>query len=159
MGERVHSGVRVAIPHTAREPDRAIEGQRRQVAHGGPSDVHRIVAGGRRGLIESDVCEWATEMTRSRGNDAIPEPDAQAIEGSPARPARASYFGGGQRVQNVVFPVVRQLDRRTIDIEGRDAPLTPGMAVAVEIRTGARRILECVFSPLVETASKAMKGR
>lgn len=92
-------------------------------------------------------------------DDAIPEPDAQTIEGSPTRPARSSYFGGGQRVQNLVFPVVLRLDRRTIDIEGRDAPLSPGMAVAVEIRTGARRILEYIFSPLVETASKAMKER
>lgn len=92
-------------------------------------------------------------------DDAIPEPDAQTIEGSPARSARSSYFGGGQRVQNLVFPVVLQLDRRTINIEGHDAPLTPGMAVAVEIRTGARRIIEYIFSPLVETASKAMRER
>jgi hemolysin D len=33
------------------------------------------------------------------------------------------------------------------------------MAVTVEIRTGSRRILEYVFSPLVETASKALKER
>jgi hemolysin D len=38
-------------------------------------------------------------------------------------------------------------------------PLTPGMAVSVEIATGHRRILEYIFSPLVEIASQAMKER
>jgi membrane fusion protein, hemolysin D len=33
------------------------------------------------------------------------------------------------------------------------------MAVSVEIKTGSRRILEYIFSPLVETASRAMKER
>ncbi len=33
------------------------------------------------------------------------------------------------------------------------------MSVTVEIATGSRRILEYVFSPLVETASDAMKER
>ncbi len=92
-------------------------------------------------------------------HDAIPEPDAQTIEGAPSRSTRSSYFAGAQRVQNLVFPVSLQLDRAAIRIGDADAPLTPGMAVTVEIRTGARRILEYVFSPLVETASKALKER
>jgi hemolysin D len=33
------------------------------------------------------------------------------------------------------------------------------MAITVEIATGSRRILEYLFSPLVETASGAMKER
>jgi hemolysin D len=46
-----------------------------------------------------------------------------------------------------------------MEVEGASVPLSPGMAVTVEIRTGSRRILEYVFSPLVETASKALKER
>jgi hemolysin D len=33
------------------------------------------------------------------------------------------------------------------------------MTVSVEIRTGTRRIINYVFSPLVEVAGKAMKER
>ena len=92
--------------------------------------------------------------------DAIPEPDAQTAEGNPAKPQKnAGYFGGGQRVQNLVFPVTLRSERATIDVSGVPVPLSPGMAVTVEIKTGKRRILEYLFSPLVETAARAMRER
>ena len=37
--------------------------------------------------------------------DAIPEPDANAIEGDPTRVSNAAGFAGGERTQNLVFPV------------------------------------------------------
>ena len=46
-----------------------------------------------------------------------------------------------------------------MSVEGVEIPLSPGMAVTVEIKTGRRRILEYLFSPLVETASRAMRER
>lgn len=46
-----------------------------------------------------------------------------------------------------------------MNIDGQRVPLTPGMTVSVEIATGNRRILEYVFSPLVEVASEALKER
>lgn len=91
--------------------------------------------------------------------DAIPEPDAQTIEGNPAKATKSSYFGGAQRTQNLVFPVTVAPDRRIMSVDGQDIPLSPGMAVSVEIKTGKRRILEYLFSPLVETASRAMRER
>ena len=91
--------------------------------------------------------------------DAIPEPDAQTTEGNPAKAQKSSYFAGAQRVQNLVFPVTLKADRATMDVGGVEVPLSPGMAVTVEIKTGKRRILEYVFSPLVETASRAMRER
>jgi hemolysin D len=91
--------------------------------------------------------------------DAIPEPDASQIEGDPAKTTSGAGFAGAQRTQNLVFPVTLAPDSTTIDIDGRAAPLTPGMAVTVEVKTGDRRILEYVFSPLVETTAGAMKER
>jgi hemolysin D len=44
-------------------------------------------------------------------------------------------------------------------INGQAVPLKPGMAINIEIATGSRRILEYLFSPLVETASEAFKER
>lgn len=91
--------------------------------------------------------------------DAIPEPDAQTIEGNPSRSTKSNTFAGAQRTQNLVFPVTLVTDQPSMNIDGVQVPLSPGMAVTVEIKTGKRRILEYLFSPLVETASRAMKER
>jgi hemolysin D len=58
-----------------------------------------------------------------------------------------------------VFPVVLKPDVATISVDGVAEPLTSGMAVTVELKTGARRMLEYLFAPLVEVASKAMRER
>jgi hemolysin D len=92
-------------------------------------------------------------------DDAIPASDAQAAEGDPASAPKTSFLGGAQRVQNLVFPVTLALKQVTMNVDGRVVPLSPGMAVSVEVKTGRRRILEYVFSPLVETSSKAMRER
>jgi hemolysin D len=105
----------------------------------------------RYGVIKAHV----TRVAR----DAIPEPDANAIEGDPTRVSNAAGFAGGERTQNLVFPVVLKPDAETIMVDGAPEPLTSGMAVTVELKTGARRMLEYLFSPLVEVASKAMRER
>ena len=66
---------------------------------------------------------------------------------------------GRERTQNLVFPVMLKPDAETITVDGAAEPLTSGMAVTVELKTGARRMLEYLFSPLVEVASKAMRER
>ena len=43
--------------------------------------------------------------------------------------------------------------------DGEEIPISNGMAVTVEIKTGERRIIDYVFSPFVEVASTAMKER
>jgi len=91
--------------------------------------------------------------------DAIPEPDASAIEGDPARGSSAEGFAGAERTQNLVFPVVLRPDAATIMVDGVAEPLTSGMAVTVELKTGHRRVLEYLFAPLFEVASKAMRER
>jgi hemolysin D len=105
----------------------------------------------RYGVIKAHVVRIA--------RDAIPEPDAGAIEGDPARVSAAAGFAGGERTQNLVFPVVLKPDDASIRVDGVAEPLTSGMAVTVELKTGARRMLEYVFAPLVEVASKAMRER
>lgn len=103
----------------------------------------------------------ALDATVTRvAHDAIPEPDAQTAEGNPAKAKKnAGYFNGGQRMQNLVFPVTLQSQKAFMNIDGVEVPLSPGMAVSVEIKTGKRRVLEYLFSPLVETASRAMRER
>ncbi|GGB10584.1 HlyD family type I secretion periplasmic adaptor subunit [Brucella endophytica] len=102
------------------------------------------------GIIEGRVERVAT--------DAIPEPDAQQLESAAAKePQSIVPTGNAQRMQNLVFPISVRPDQATIDVNGKVMPLTPGMAVTVEVKTGKRRILEYLFSPLVEITSEAMR--
>jgi hemolysin D len=91
--------------------------------------------------------------------DAIPSPDASAIEGDPAKASNASGFAGGERMQNLVFAVDLKPDAPTILVDGAERPLTSGMAATVEIKTGSRRMLDYIFSPIIEVGSRAMRER
>ena len=57
----------------------------------------------------------------------------------------------------MVFPVTLKPETTLIGIDGTNIPLQAGMATTVEIRTGSRRILEYIFSPLVQIGSEAMR--
>jgi multidrug efflux pump subunit AcrA (membrane-fusion protein) len=59
----------------------------------------------------------------------------------------------------LVFPLAVTLYTEYIDADGRHVHLTPGMAVIVDIKTGKRRILVYLFSPMVEVASQSMRER
>jgi len=91
--------------------------------------------------------------------DAIPDPDARQAEGDPTRIGEARLVGAGQRVQNLVFPVILQTRQSAIVAEGKQVPLSPGMAVTAEIKTGDRRLIDYVLSPLVDITSTAGRER
>ncbi len=93
-------------------------------------------------------------------HDAIPLPDADQREQNPAAASRdTGMFGGAQRVQNLVYPVTLHMHRTSMASDGAEVPLVPGMAVTVEIKTGTRRILSYLFSPLVQVATTALRER
>ena len=92
-------------------------------------------------------------------HDAIPEPDATNSEGMPAKSKKDTFLGGAQRTQNLVFQILLKANRDYMAVQDTKIPLTPGMAVTAEIKTGKRRIIDYVFSPLVEITSRAMKER
>ena len=61
--------------------------------------------------------------------------------------------------QNLVFPATIALAKKSINVDGKDIPLSPGMAVTVEVLTGHRRALDYVLSPLREVASSSAHER
>lgn len=91
--------------------------------------------------------------------DAVPQVEASEREENPIASRKPATFGGVQRLQNLVYPVSLALDRTSVPVAGKDVPLTPGMSVTVEVKTGRRRILSFLFSPLIETFSTAMRER
>ncbi|WP_047465666.1 HlyD family type I secretion periplasmic adaptor subunit [Rhizobium rhizogenes] len=106
----------------------------------------------RYGVVHGRVTAVAT--------DAIPEPDANQLEGDPTKQLQATVpTTNVQRVQNLVFPVTIKLDNSTMNVDGHSVPLSAGMAATAEIKTGKRRILEYLFSPIVEVTSQSMQER
>ncbi len=51
------------------------------------------------------------------------------------------------------------MDRSTMVVEGRQIHLSPGMAVTVEIKTGRRRVIEYLLSPLLKSVEESMRER
>ena len=59
----------------------------------------------------------------------------------------------------LIYPTRVNMDRGTIQVEGRQVNLTPGMAVTVEIKTGQRRIIEYLLSPLLKSVKESLRER
>jgi membrane fusion protein, hemolysin D len=51
------------------------------------------------------------------------------------------------------------LDRTHMQIENKTVNLSPGMAVAVEIKTGSRRIISYLLSPLIRYKHESLRER
>ena len=47
----------------------------------------------------------------------------------------------------------------SMEVNGRDAPLSPGMAVTVEIKTGAERVITYLLSPLLRFKQESLHER
>jgi hemolysin D len=96
---------------------------------------------------------------RRIAHDSVADPDAQASLVSPSGSPRSRSSGGTRHAQNLVFPVIVELDRQSMTVDGLDLPLAPGMTAVADIKTGSRRILEYLLSPLVETGARAFRER
>ncbi len=75
-----------------------------------------------------------------------------------ANAAQAPSTAPGQ-AETFVFPVTVALDETAMKIDDAIIPLTPGMTVAVEIKTDSRRVIDYLLSPLAKIASEAARER
>ena len=51
------------------------------------------------------------------------------------------------------------MDRSTINVDGTDVNLSPGMAVSVEIKIGKRRVIEYFLNPLLQYKHESLTER
>lgn len=66
----------------------------------------------------------------------------------------------GRAVQpGLVYATRIRLLRRSIRVAGRDQPIGPGLAVQAEIKTGERRIIEYLLSPISQALDEAGRER
>lgn len=103
----------------------------------------------RYGTITAQVIKISRDAVDDRENQTVTDAATAAKQGA----------SPGGRLQNLVFPATLRLDKRTIMVDGEPIALTPGMAVTVEIKTGTRRAIDYVFSPLIELWSGSVSER
>ena len=58
-----------------------------------------------------------------------------------------------------VYPVRVRVARNDIRVDGRKVRLSSGMAASVEIRTGDRRIIDYLLSPVARVADESLRER
>jgi hemolysin D len=90
--------------------------------------------------VSSDAVQRDGGEERPRGQDAVKE-------------------GGQQQGQDLVYVARISLDRRQMNADGRTVDLGPGMAVTAEVKTGSRRIIGYLLSPLSRYEHDVLRER
>jgi hemolysin D len=102
------------------------------------------------GTIDGTVTTLANNALPTNGKNRL---QAAALDGAIAQTTTA------EDTANIMFPVIVTPSRTTMNIDGREIPLAPGMAVEVDIETEELRPLDYVISPLIELFSTAAHER
>src|SRR5579875_1929354 len=102
------------------------------------------------GMLEGTVTTVADNALPTGGKDRL---QTASLDGA------ISQTTAAQDTANIMFPVIVTPSRTTMNIEGKQIPLTPGMAVEVDIKTDELRPLDYVIEPLVELFSTAAHER
>jgi hypothetical protein len=57
------------------------------------------------------------------------------------------------------YPATLTLHQRTLWVDGKQVPISPGMAITAEIKTGKRRIIEFLSSRLGRVGKESLRER
>ena len=61
--------------------------------------------------------------------------------------------------RGAIFPATLKLHQTAIDVDGKQIKLAPGMNVTAEIKTGKRRVIEYLLSPIQRAGSESLRER
>ncbi|TVT54608.1 MAG: hypothetical protein FHK82_10505 [Sedimenticola thiotaurini] len=62
-------------------------------------------------------------------------------------------------VKGLVYKLRLKMQQSQMLIDGRTVDLIPGMTVVAEVKTGKRRLIEYVLSPLLRKVDESVKER
>jgi hemolysin D len=103
----------------------------------------------RYGLLHGKVLSISHDaITREKPLDRTTD-KSQGAEASTSEP----------KGQELIYATRVSLDRTQMQIEDKFVNLSPGMAVTVEIKTGSRRIISYLLSPLVRHKQESLRER
>jgi hemolysin D len=75
---------------------------------------------------------------------------------------QASAGGSGSSsgsANNAIFPATLMLGKGSINIEGKQVRLSPGMNITAEIKTGKRRVIDYLLSPIQQAGNESLRER
>ncbi len=93
------------------------------------------------------------KVTTITADAVMQTPQAAQQQGGEKEGQQAPPSGGA------VFPATLTLSRNTIDVDGKQIRLAPGMNVTAEIKTGQRRVIEYLLSPVQSYAKESLRER
>jgi hemolysin D len=106
---------------------------------------------GRYGTFEAVVSKVSHDAVDSRFSTNLSDAaNAAKPQNSGAQPSQTP---------TLAYPAILTLKDTSITIDGKPTPFLPGMAVSVEIKTGQRRAIDYLLSPLRELQTKAAHER
>ena len=82
-----------------------------------------------------------------------------AVTAMPGRLQQISSDAVQDEKRGLIYTARVALDRATILRDGAKVPLTPGMAVTADIRTGRRSLASYLLSPIDEIRKTAARER
>lgn len=59
----------------------------------------------------------------------------------------------------LAYPIRVDLGQTTLMVDGQIVPVSPGMAVTVEVKTGERRIIDYIFAPMLKYRDESLRER
>jgi hemolysin D len=105
----------------------------------------------RYGVLHGKVLSVSPDTIARDGRD-VAEPASRAQNASDGRQQQ-------QRPDDLVYAARISLDQRQLKADDRVVDLGPGMAVTVEVKTGSRRIIGYLLSPLASYEHDALRER
>ncbi|MBB4656278.1 HlyD family type I secretion membrane fusion protein [Xanthomonas sp. F14] len=73
--------------------------------------------------------------------------------------ASVSHDAAQDEKLGLVFPARVKLERATLNIDGLGVRLNAGMSLSAEIKTGKRRVIDYLLSPLQQHTTEALRER
>ncbi|EJE49386.1 hypothetical protein PMI14_06065 [Acidovorax sp. CF316] len=59
--------------------------------------------------------------------------------------------------RGVIFPATPKLNQTTIDLDGKQIKQAPRMNITAEIKTGQRRVIEFLLSPIQKEGDESLR--
>lgn len=119
-----------------------------------------FVAEGQEAVIKLDAFPF-TRYGTVPGKIKIVSEDAVGggASGEGMSPEAQRANGEGTSSNQLLYAARVTLDSTTMDVDGKEVKLTPGMAATVEVKTGKRKLIEYLLSPLMRMTDEAGRER
>jgi hemolysin D len=76
-----------------------------------------------------------------------------------AKVVSVSHDAISDEKHGLVYSAQFKMDRGSINVDGTEVNLSPGMAVSAEVKTGKRRVIEYFLSPLLQYGHESLRER